>query len=377
MFPLAAPVHTTTEQDRRHMAAALALSRRHLGRTWPNPSVGCVIVRDGYVVGRGVTAPGGRPHAETEALKQAGVAAKGGTAYVTLEPCAHQGETAPCCDALVDAGVSRVVIALGDPDPRTAGAGIARLDAAGISVTIGVGEEEARELHAGFLCRITLGRPLVTLKVAASLDGNVATASGDSQWITGALAREQGHLLRAENDGIIVGGGTARQDDPSLTCRLPGLRASTPVRIVCDSDLSLSLQSKLVESAGDHPTWLFGAEDADGERRMALEDRGVDIVEVPRTSDGGLDPYAVFACLGERGMTRLLVEGGPTWGSALLRAGLVDRLAWFFASVALGGDAKAAVGELDLQRLADAATWRVLSRSVLGDDTLVMLARQG
>ena len=209
--------------DLGHMRAALALARRGLGRVAPNPAVGCILVRDGIVVGRGWTQPGGRPHAETEALRRAGAAAAGAVAYVTLEPCAHHGSTPPCADALIAAGVSRVVVAIEDPDPRVAGRGLARLTAAGISVETGVCADEAGRLNAGFLKRIEHGLPLVTLKLATSLDGKIATHAGESQWITGEDARARGHLLRAQTDAIMIGSGTAQIDNPLLTCRLPGL----------------------------------------------------------------------------------------------------------------------------------------------------------
>jgi len=236
--------------DRAFMAAALGLARRGLGRVWPNPAVGCVIVRDGLVVGRGWTAPGGRPHAEAVALERAGDLAHGATAYVTLEPCAHHGRTPPCADALVRAGVARVVTALGDPDPRTAGEGHARLRQAGIAVAEGTGADAAEEVNAGFLKRVRHGRPLVTLKLATTLDGRIATAAGESQWITGPRARQDGHRLRAAHDAIIVGSGTALADDPGLTCRLPGLEGASPVRVVFDGRLRLSPESRIARASG-------------------------------------------------------------------------------------------------------------------------------
>src|SRR5918994_6733853 len=227
-----------SEQDRAHMAAALALSRRGLVNTWPNPAVGCVIVREGRVVGRGWTQPGGRPHAETEALARAGDQARGATAYVTLEPCSHWGRTPPCCDALIAAGVARVVVATGDPDPRVDGRGMRRLREAGIAVDQGLLEAEARAVIAGFVRRITRGLPLVTLKLATTLDGRIATASGESRWITGAAARRAAHALRARHDAVLVGSGTVLADDPDLTCRLPGMERGVPIaRVVADARL--------------------------------------------------------------------------------------------------------------------------------------------
>ena len=227
--------------DQRWMQTTLGLARRGLGAVWPNPAVGCVIVNDGRVVGRGWTQPGGRPHAETEALRRAGAMARGATAYVSLEPCCHWGQTPPCADALIGAGVRRVVVAIEDPDPRVAGNGVARLRAAGLVVDIGLGAGEAAEVNAGFLTRQRLGRPLVTLKLATSLDGRIATSSGESRWITAAPARERGHKLRAEHDAIMVGTATVLADDPQLTCRLPGLEHRSPVRVVPDRYLRIPL----------------------------------------------------------------------------------------------------------------------------------------
>ncbi|MGY4803023.1 bifunctional diaminohydroxyphosphoribosylaminopyrimidine deaminase/5-amino-6-(5-phosphoribosylamino)uracil reductase RibD, partial [Teichococcus aerofrigidensis] len=219
-------------QDVAQMRAALALAARGLGNTWPNPAVGCVIVKEGVVVGRGWTAPGGRPHAETEALRRAGAAARGATAYVTLEPCCHWGRTPPCADALIAAGVARVVVAMQDPDPRVDGAGLRRLREAGIAVASGMLEAEARALNAGFLKRLASGLPLLTLKLATTLDGRIATRAGESQWITGPAARRAAHALRGRHDAVLVGSGTALADDPDLTCRLPGFAPVPTVRVV-------------------------------------------------------------------------------------------------------------------------------------------------
>ena len=248
---------STEAVDRRHMMVALTLARRSLGNVWPNPAVGCVIVgADRSVVGRGWTKPGGRPHAETEALKQAGSWAKGSTAYVTLEPCSHYGETPPCAEALIAADVARVVIAIDDPDARVSGRGIAMLKDAGIDVEIGVGAAAAKKINAGFLLHRREGRPLVTLKTASTLDARIATHGGQSQWITGEEARRRGHLLRKTHDAIVVGIGTALADDPELTCRLPGMEGDSPVRVVVDTHLRLPLKSKVVQSAKKVPTWV-------------------------------------------------------------------------------------------------------------------------
>jgi diaminohydroxyphosphoribosylaminopyrimidine deaminase/5-amino-6-(5-phosphoribosylamino)uracil reductase len=323
--------------DAAHMRAALALARRGLGETAPNPSVGCVIVRDGRVVARARTAPGGRPHAETAALAAAGEAARGATAYVSLEPCSHHGRTPPCADALIAAGVARVVVGATDPDPRVNGAGIARLRAAGIEVRAGVLEDEALEAIAGFASRVRRGRPLVTLKVASTLDGRIAARDGHSRWITGTPARRMTHLMRARHDAVMVGVGTALADDPDLTCRIPGLRASPLVRVVADSHLRTRLTARLVATATTTPTWMLTRAGVDPDRRAAFTGLGVRVIEVA-AAEPGIDMAAALAALGAAGLNRVLVEGGAQVAAALLRARLVDRLAWFHAPTVMGAD---------------------------------------
>jgi len=352
------------------MRAALALAQRNLGATWPNPSVGCVIVKDGRVLGRGATQPGGRPHAETEALARAGEAARGATAYVSLEPCSHYGKTAPCAEALIAAGVSRVVVAVEDPDPRVSGNGMARLRAAGIAVEIGLCADEAAEVNAGFFCRVTKGRPLVTLKLAASLDGRIATATGQSRWITGPAARERAHLLRATHDAVLVGTGTALADDPQLTCRLPGLEHRSPVRIALDRMLRLPHTLRLFTEARATPSWLVASAAADPAQRDVLEKLGVTVIAIAPDAAGGLDLAAVLRMLGDRGLTRLLVEGGGGLAASLLRAGLVDRLVWLHAPLLIGGDGVPAVAALGLDALDRAPRFERLSAETVGDDLL-------
>ena len=356
------------------MTAALALARRNLGSTWPNPSVGCVIVRGGVVVGRGMTAPGGRPHGEAIALDRAGVHARGATAYVALEPCAHRRNGSSCSDSLVHAGVERVVVAMTDPDPRTSGRGIMRLREAGIDVDVGVLSQQARDLHAGFTSRITTGRPLVTLKVAASLDGRIATATGESRWITGRQARRAAHGLRLHHDAILIGRGTADIDDPLLTCRLDGLGHRSPVRIVPDSNLGLARRSALVASAADIPTWIVCGRDADVVRKEAMREAHVDVIEVDRDHSGRVSMKAMMAALGSRGLTRLLVEGGAVLAGSLVRDDLVDRVAWFHAPLLLGHDAAASLAGLDVESLTDARHWQVLFHHTWGQDGLTVLA---
>ena len=357
------------------MRAALALARRSLGRTWPNPSVGCVIVRDGRVIARGRTQEGGRPHAEADAIAHAGEALRGATVYVTLEPCAHHGRTPPCADALVAAGVSRVVSALEDPDPRVKGQGHARLEEAGIAVEVGEGAAQAAEINAGFLLRVQEGRPLFHLKLASSLDGRIATASGESRWITGEAARADGQRLRAIHDAILVGGGTAAADDPDLTCRLPGLAGRPPVRIVLDSRARLAPTSKLATTARQVPVWLVCTSAAPAASRKVLNEAGVEIVEVPAGGDGRVDVAAAAQALGARGLTRVLVEGGGQVAAAFLKAGLVDRISSYRAGLVLGGDGRSAVGELGFNRLDFAPRFRLVSARSVAGDTLESWAR--
>ena len=352
------------------MRAALSLARRGLGSVWPNPAVGCVIVNDGRVVGRGWTQSGGRPHGETEALRRAGAAARGAAAYVSLEPCCHWGRTPPCVDALVAAGVRRVVVALEDPDPRVAGEGLRRLRAAGLEVEVGLCAEEAAEVNAGFLSRLRLGRPLVTLKFATSLDGHLATASGESQWISGPPARERAHALRASHDAIMVGIGTVVADDPQLTCRLPGLDHRSPVRVVIDRHLRIPPTARLIVDAGLVPTWVLTSRSADPGRRAAFLANGVTLIDVDLGRDGQIDLAAALATLAERGITRLLVEGGAHVAAAFIRAGLVDRLVWVHAPLVIGGDGIPAIAGLDVAALADAAAFERLATETIGADVL-------
>jgi len=360
--------------DVAHMRAALLLAARNLGRTWPNPAVGCVIVQAGRVVGRGWTATGGRPHAEAEALARAGEHAAGATVYVTLEPCAHRGRAGPCADALIAARCSRVVAAIEDPDPRVGGQGFARLRAAGITVEIGIEAKAARELNAGFFARLARGRPMVTLKLATSLDGRIASHSGESRWITGESARARVQLLRATHDAVMVGTGTALKDDPDLTCRLPGLEQPPLVRVVLDRHLRLPLTHKLVRSAGVAPTWLMTSPRADPARAQMFEESGVQLLTVAEAPEG-LDLGAVLAALGSRGVTRVLCEGGSHVAAALIRADLVDRLVCFHAGLVIGGDGIPAVASFGLGRLGDAPRFRSIGLEPCGNDVMELWAR--
>jgi diaminohydroxyphosphoribosylaminopyrimidine deaminase/5-amino-6-(5-phosphoribosylamino)uracil reductase len=361
------------QADLRWMRAALGLARRGLGNVWPNPAVGCLIVKSGRVVGRGWTQPGGRPHAETEALARAGPAARGATAYVSLEPCNHWGQTPPCAEALIAGGVRRAVVALEDPDPRVAGAGIRRLVEAGIEVETGIGSIEAAEINAGFLTRQRLGRPLVTVKLATSLDGRIATSTGASRWITGPPARAHGHLLRAEHDAILVGTGTVLADDPQLTCRLPGLDHRSPVRVVLDRHLRIPPSARVIAEARQAATWVVTLPAVDPVRRAVFLAAGVELIEVDPAPEGRIDLAATLAALGARGLTRLLVEGGAELAAALLRARLVDRLAWMHAPLLIGGDGVPAIGALGVSALTEAPAFERVSSETVGSDVLTTL----
>lgn len=359
-----------TAEDARFMRLALLLGERAQGAAWPNPAVGCVIVRDGRVLGRGWTGAGGRPHAEVVALARAGAAARGATAYVTLEPCAHHGLTPPCCEALVAAGVARVVVATLDPDPRVDGRGVAALRAAGVQVELGCLEAEALRAHAGFLSRLRAQRPLVTLKAATSLDGRIATGGGVGRWITGEAARTWAHRLRAEHDAVLVGSGTVLADDPELTCRLPGLRSRSPVRVILDRRLRLPLESRLVRTAHETAVWVLTDAAAEPDRIRALRAAGVRVE--PLVTEPSAWPERALALLADRGITRLLVEGGGKVATAFLRAGLVDRLVLFQAPILLGAEGVPLVGGLGVARPEAAPRWIPIEERRVGEDRMLV-----
>ncbi|WP_019643847.1 bifunctional diaminohydroxyphosphoribosylaminopyrimidine deaminase/5-amino-6-(5-phosphoribosylamino)uracil reductase RibD [Novispirillum itersonii] len=362
-----------TDADHAHMAAALRLARRGLGNTWPNPAVGCVIVRDGLVVGRGWTQPGGRPHAEAFALMQAGEKARGATAYVTLEPCSHFGKTPPCADALADAGISRCVVAITDSDPRVSGRGLERLRSAGITVQNGLLADQARAHNLGFFLRVEQGRPMLTLKTATSLDGRIALANGDSQWITGPDARALTHRLRAEHDAVLVGSGTVLADNPDLRCRLPGVDPRPVVRVVLDARLRTPVDCALLETAAAAPVWIVTALTAKNtDAAAALSRAGAELIFLPDPHDCG----AVATALAERGLTRVMIEGGGQVAGAFLRAGLIDRAVWFRAPKVLGGDARSGIGALDLTRLTDSPEYRRVRLAPVGADSVEFLERK-
>ena len=366
--------------DTRWMRLALTLAARSLGRVAPNPAVGAVLVRDGRVLGRGATADGGRPHAEAVALEQAHsryspMALKGATAFVTLEPCAHHGHTPPCAEALAEAGIVRLICPMEDPDPRVSGRGFAALQGAGITVETGMMAAAARRLNAGFLSRVERGRPHLTLKLAATLDGRIATRSGDSRWITGPAARSRVHLMRSQSDAVLIGAGTARADDPVLDVRGLGPGAAQPVRVIADGGLSLPLEGRLVAGARDIPVLVLHGKAAAAERRAALIGMGVQTVEVAQDDSGMLDLEHAFRRLAETGLTRVLCEGGGRLAAALLAAGLVDEIALFTAGKAIGSDGVAAAGALGLERLADAPEFELQSVEPIGGDVLSLWNR--
>lgn len=331
-----------TRSHTDHMRAALALAARNLGKTWPNPAVGALVVKNNQVIGRGYTARGGRPHAETQALDEAGHDAQGATLYVTLEPCAHHGKTPPCTQAIIEAGIARVVIACRDPNPPVNGQGIEQLNAAGIAVEEGVCKAEALALNAGFISVVEKKRPFISLKLATSLDGKIATSKGDSKWITGQQARDYGHLLRSRYDAIATGSATVLADDPAMTCRLPGLTDRSPVRVVFDRSGRVPKEAKILTQQEIAPTWLLWEEN--------IED--------------------ALATLTEKGITRLLVEAGMTLSTAFIRSGLVDRLYWFKSPIIIGDDGLSAMGRGFSPTLAGLARMKHLEHIQLGNDSL-------
>ncbi|MEX0308164.1 MAG: bifunctional diaminohydroxyphosphoribosylaminopyrimidine deaminase/5-amino-6-(5-phosphoribosylamino)uracil reductase RibD [Ruegeria sp.] len=356
------------ETDKRFMALALSLGRRGQGTCWPNPSVGCVIVRDGRIIGRGWTQPGGRPHAETEALAQAGAAAKSATAYVSLEPCSHHGKTPPCAEALIAAGVARVVSAIEDSDPRVAGQGFAMLREAGIEVTTGVLAEQAAHDHAGFFLKTEQGRPFVTLKLASSFDGRIATETGHSQWITGPNARRVVHAMRASHDAVMVGAGTARVDDPTLTVRNMGVQHQ-PLRVVVSRHLDIPLMGQLARTASEIPVWLCHGPHPDPDRARAWEGLGARLI--PCALDGHhVDAADLLQQLGQAGLTRVFCEGGSALAGSLLASDLVDELVGFTAGLTIGAEGLSAVGALGLDTLDAAPRFDLIETRVIGGDIL-------
>ena len=358
------------------MARALQLARRGLYSTAPNPAVGCVLVDPaGRTVGEGWHQKAGEPHAEVHALQAAGAAARGATTYVTLEPCSHFGRTPPCADALLAAGVTRVVAALRDPNPRVDGGGQARLLAAGVRVEVGLLEADAREINRGFLARMQHGRPWITVKLASSLDGRTALANGASQWITGEAARADVQKLRARASAIVTGSGTVLADDPSLTVRDPSLdlQGRRPLRVVLDRALRTPVGAKIVDSSA--PTLICTTPDAAGSRAKSLRAAGVDVIGLPGTANG-LDLAAVFAALAQRECNEVLVEAGATLAGACLAAGLVDELVCYVATTLLGDAGRPLVRLPVLERLDERARFRLVDTRLVGGDLRLTLRPQ-
>jgi len=365
-------------RDEDYMKVALNLAMRGLGNVWPNPAVGCVIVKDTQIVGRGWTQPGGRPHAETEALARAGEQANDATAYVSLEPCSHHGQTPPCADALIKAGIKRVVIAIEDPDERVSGRGVKMLKDAGIDVTLNVCRDKALEVNEGFFLKTLKKRPLFTMKMATTLDGRIAVHTGESQWITEAPTRQQGHLLRANHDAIMVGIGTATEDNPKLTCRLPGLEQHSPVRIVMDRRMRLPLTNHLVTEAHRIPTWMITLGDQDDIRAEAYREAGVQLITPSgiTSTDGGITLTWVAEELAKRGLTRVLVEGGSHLAAAMLRRRLVDRLCWMHAPRIMGHDGIPAAQAFGVDYLENTPFFDRTGTYSCGDDLVELYRRR-
>jgi diaminohydroxyphosphoribosylaminopyrimidine deaminase/5-amino-6-(5-phosphoribosylamino)uracil reductase len=362
--------------DQRFMQLALTLGRRGQGRTWPNPAVGALVVKDGVIIGRGWTQPGGRPHAEPEALGRAGEAARGATLYVTLEPCSHIGKSPPCADAIIAAGIARVVSAIEDPNPEVAGQGHAKLRAAGISVDIGLGAAEAARDHAGHFRRVRDKRPHVILKLAVSPDDKIGAAGRKPVAISGEAAKARVHLLRAQCDAVLVGIGTVLSDDPLLTCRLPGMAARSPVRVVLDRNLRIPGGSRLVHSARETPLWVTTSNLAEAAAVMKLGAAGAQVIRVATAATPpGLDLGGVLRALSEKGITRLLVEGGARVASSFVAAGLVDE-AWLLRGAEpVGADGVAALDALPLTSITQSPSFRVRASESLQKDTLTIYER--
>ncbi len=360
--------------DSRYMALAIELSRRGLGATGQNPPVGCVIVKDKFIVGRGFTASGGRPHAEIIALQQAGEEAQGATAYVTLEPCCHHGQSGPCSEALIKAGISRVVCAVPDPDDRVNGKGLAHLRSHGLKVKIGVRAAPAREVLAGYLSRKTRNKPLVLLKLAISKDEKLATNDPDNRWITGKLARDRGHLMRARNDAIVVGIGTVLADNPDLTCRLSGLEHLSPLRVIVDTNLKTPVDCRLVEGAQRVPVMIACSQNVEIDQSMKLFEKGVEIIPC-RTKAGQIDLSDLLTRLADHGINRAMFEGGAKIAEALIEDNLIDELAIFKAPHSIGKNGKPAFAGTTLHKVTKRLFLRKKCRFNVGRDQLTLYRR--
>lgn len=353
------------------MAAALALGRRGLGLCAPNPAVGALLVKDGVILARGWTKPGGRPHAETEALREAGVQARGAALYVSLEPCSHHGQTPPCTNAIIAAGVARVVYAIDDPDPRACGRGAEILAGAGIKVTRGVLSEEARRANLGHFLRVTRARPMVTLKLALTADLYAAGPAREPRLIiTGTQANGLVHIVRAMHDAVMAGIGTILADDSLLSVRLPGLEDRKPLRVVLDSDLRLPLSTRLAATAAKSPTLAIAGIGASEERAARLRDAGIEVVHVPRDTAGRVDLTEALKLLGKRGLTRIFCEGGPSVAAGLIGQGLADEVLIFTAPERLGHVGVLGLDSTAAALLDDPGRYRVAGTQMTGTDRL-------
>jgi diaminohydroxyphosphoribosylaminopyrimidine deaminase/5-amino-6-(5-phosphoribosylamino)uracil reductase len=362
------------KDDERFMRMALALGRRNLGHTWPNPAVGAVIVKDGVIVGRGWTQPGGRPHAETQAIKRAGKAAEGATMYVSLEPCSHKGKTPPCADAIVRAGIARVVSAMQDPNPEVAGGGHAKLSEKDIQVDVGLGANEARRIHAGHVRRFTDGRPHVMLKLAVSADDKVAAAGRQPAAISGEAARERVFQMRSHYDAILVGVGTVLADNPALTSRLPGMFELSPIRVVLDSQLRVPLASHVIATVRETPTWVFGSGSASTIAEEILVERGAKVFRVG-SKNGRLDPGEVLKVLAGEGITRVMVEGGPTVAATLVKADLVDEAVLLRSDKTIGPDGIDPLTDMPFRVLTHSVNLAMCGSEQLGSDRIEYFER--
>jgi diaminohydroxyphosphoribosylaminopyrimidine deaminase/5-amino-6-(5-phosphoribosylamino)uracil reductase len=363
--------------DDAWMAAALALGRRNLGGAAPNPCVGALVVRDGAVVGRGVTGIGGRPHGERLALEAAGQAAREATLFVTLEPCSHHGATPPCVDAVVKSGIARVVSALEDPDPRVAGRGHAALRDAGVAVTVGVGAIYARWDHLGHILRVTQGRPMVTLKMAQTPDGYAGGGAHDARLlITGAVADAYTHIQRSLHDAIMIGAGTARDDDPLMTVRLPGMETQKRLRIILDSRLTLSPRSRLAATARETPTLLIAGQGVPSDAAAAFQDAtGVEVVRVAMDLLGRVALPAALGLLAQRGVTRIFCEGGPRLAESLITNGFADQIILHTGVKPFGGAGRVALRTAARALLGDPALYRIAGEEQLGADHMIRYER--
>lgn len=370
------PSPTTLLYDQKYIKHAIALANRAIGTTSPNPPVGCVIVKDGKILSATHTAKGGRPHAEAIALLEAGDAARGACAYVTLEPCAHTGQTPPCALGLINAGIKRVVIANIDPFTQVNGKGIKMLEEAGIEVVSGICEPEAALINEGFFCVQNKGRPFITLKTATSLDGKIALKDGSSKWITGEGSRNYVHLMRSRNDAVISGIATVMADDPAFTCRLPGMEDRSPVRIILDTNLSLPTGSQLARTAKDVPCWVVTLKqtiDAGAEKATALEQMGVRLLTVRKASNGKICLEDTMQQLAINGINTAMIEAGRSINTAAFQLGLVDRIAWFKAPIIIGNDGLEAFAPMLLENIANINRAKLLLYKIFDNDILSII----